>query len=114
MRLDRFDAQEQLGGDCTVAVAGGGQLADLPLPGGQRVRALEGRASWPQTGGDELATRPLGQPRIPGAIGIGERLAQRLPGLDAPPDPGERAAELEAQAYPLASRGAIRKLLERA
>ena len=107
--LDRLDAEEQLGGDRAVALAGGGQLADLALARGERGGALERRAPWPQSGGDELAPGALRQERGTGAIGVGQRGAQRLTGFDATPDPGQRASQLEPQANRLERRRVDRR-----
>src|SRR5438105_4903781 len=47
VRLDRLDAQEQLGCDGAVALAGLGQLADLALAGRQRAGTRERGSARP-------------------------------------------------------------------
>src|SRR5215475_2433652 len=98
MRLDRLDAQEQLGGDRAVALARGGQLAYLALARGQGAGALERGASRPQSAGDELPPRALGKGLCAGAIRLGQRGAQRTTRFDAAPGSPQRAAELELEA----------------
>ena len=97
MRLDRLDRQEQLLRDRAVALADRRELADLALARGQRRGALERRLARPQAGRHELAARALGQQHRARRVGVGQRGTQRVARLDAPPELGQRAAELEPQ-----------------
>src|SRR3954447_428083 len=54
VRLDGLDAQKQLLRDRAVALAHGGELADLALARGQRRRPLERGVPRAQPGRDEL------------------------------------------------------------
>ena len=104
MRLDRLDAQEELLGDRAVALAGGGQLADLALARRQRRGALDRGLARAQPGRRELAARALRQQHGADGVGVGQRRAQRSAGFDAPADVGQRAAQLEPQAHALQHR----------
>jgi hypothetical protein len=57
VRLDRFDAKEQLGGDLPVAQALRSECGDALLAGGERIAAGDPIASWPSPCREQLLAR---------------------------------------------------------
>ena len=76
MPFDGAGGDEQVLGDVAVGQAGGGELGDAALAGGQRVEPAQDEPPGPPAGGDEVGAGPLGQRQRPAAVG---EASARLP-----------------------------------